>query len=632
MSYTAMAQLYVTPNTTTSTDSYVYVSDEVLFVEQDINLVANSNDPDTEASIYLRDEAQLLQGTTGQSTNTGTGIISVYQDSNSDSYDYNFWASPVGNPTAGISAPGSTNTNFGILSFYDPVDPAFTSPTQATQTLVTSGYNGNASPDLRISRRWIYKRLAGPSYSYVGSSNNIQAGLGFTMKGVGVTSHGDPYNEPMNQTYDFRGRPNDGNIDVGVLDGESTLSGNPYPSALDLNLFFNDPDNDEIMSIRYWDEDRSINSHLYVDNKGGYGTWVPGPTPYVNGGSYVPPNFYNYDAAGNQTTDTGIDGIAVRRVFAPIGQGFNIFAEDPLGLYDNTVTYKNAHRVFFKESDPSGNSVFRNPIAGGSTYSNQENDPNGSIGISGSEDPYEGHPPSIRVQTLFGQSHFRELLLTLWPESTDGYDRGLDALHPMDGAKQEAYFPIGDDANFKPYVIQTVPYEYGKRVPLNFQIDIQSPVTIKAGEEINLPSRVYLWDSVGNTYQEITNGNEAQLQLHQGSYENRFFIVFRNGRDQFVDPLTEPFNNRSAEVYNNVDFFQDNVNAQLEVSNPEGYDIKSALIFDMSGKLVLNNQDLGNSTRLTFPTGAFSDGVYIVKLTTTDNIVIDYKMTVYNKR
>lgn len=67
------AQLYVTPNGASSTDSYIYVDNEILFVEQDINLVENNNDATTEASIYLRNRAQLIQGTT-VSTNIGTGI------------------------------------------------------------------------------------------------------------------------------------------------------------------------------------------------------------------------------------------------------------------------------------------------------------------------------------------------------------------------------------------------------------------------------------------------------------------------------------------------------------------------------------------------------------------------------
>lgn len=623
-SVNTIAQLYVQPNG--ANESYLYVDNIELFVTQDVNLVKN-NPGSYEASIYLRNEAQLLQGNaTVNSANTGTGFVSVYQDSNSDSYDYNFWCSPVGNPTAATSAAPSTNKNFGILSYYDPVDPGFTLPTQATQTLYTNNLNGVASPNLTISRRWIYTRYAGPNYTFVGHSNNIPAGMGFTMKGVGVTSHGDPYNEPMNQIYDFRGRPNNGNIAVAVLDTESTLSGNPYPSALDLNLFFYEPGNEEIMSIRYWDEDRSVNSHNYTANKGGYGTWIPGPMPYTTGGSYVPPNFYNYDSAGNQTTDTGVDGIAVRRVYAPIGQGFNIYAEDPGGSPDYQVTFKNSHRLFFKESDASGNSVFRNPTE------NQSNDPSGSTTVADpSAEPVNEYPPTLRIQSLFGESHFRELMLVLWPESTDGYDRGLDARHPMDGVNSEAYFPIGSDNESSPYVIQTVPYEMGKRIPITFHTTVSTPVTIKSGEETNLPAKAWLWDSGTNVYQEITGGNEANLQLHPGTYEGRYYIVFRGKPAEPFVPTTAS-GGKAAQVRENLDFFQNNPIAELEVSNPEGYDIKAANIFDMSGKLVLSRSNLGTDKRLSFSTATFSDGVYIVKMTTVDDITIDYKISVFNRR
>ncbi len=275
------------------------------------------------------------------------------------------------------------------------------------------------------------------------------------------------------------------------------------------------------------------------------------------------------------------------------------------------------------ETESGSTSTFR-----GAQGTNSRN--GGPSGTVVSEvDPFEEYPPTIRVFSVFGESHMRDMVLVLSPQSTDGYDRGLDARHPMDGAKAEVYFPITDDKGTLPYVIQTVPYEIGKRVPLTFEIEVQTPVMITAVQEINLPSKVYLFDSIGNTYQEITNGNEAELLLHTGDYENRFFLVFRGGPDTDDDSGGAV---RTTEVTSNVDFFQNNAVAQLEVSNPEGYDIQSASIFDMSGKLVLNQQNLGNSTRLTFPTGSFSDGVYIVKLTTSDNVVIDYKMTVFNKR
>ena len=614
MAYSGMAQLYVTPNGATSTDSYVYVSDEILFVEQDVNLVANSNDPNTEASIYLRDEAQLIQGATG-SANAGTGFISVYQDSNSDSYDYNFWASPVGRP----HASNTGNRNFGVLNFYDA-----NTVTHSDQTLVTAGYNGSPSPNLTISRRWLYKRPAGAGYQPIWSNYAVPAGMGFTMKGVGVSpAGGDPYVDPMNQNYDFRGRPNNGNIAVGVMAMESTLSGNPYPSALDLNLVFNDPDNVEIQEFRFWDEDRSINSHYYIDNKGGYGTWIPGVSPYLTGGVYTAPPFLNYDAGGNPSGGTGGAGAGdmVDRLYSPIGQGFNIFA-DIAG--DGQIIYKNSHRVYETESGSSF-STFR---SSGSTESNNETT------VVAEPDPYEDYPPTLRFYTIFDESHMRDMVLIFSPESTDGYDRGLDARHPMDAAKAEVYFPIvhtdPHPIGTFPYVIQTLPYELTKRVPLTFEVEVATTrVTVMSGEEINLPGAVYLWDNVNNTYQEISGGNRANLQLEEGDYEDRFFLVFRGRDDANRDSES---NQRTMETTANVDFFQNNRVAQLEVSNPEGYNITSALIFDMSGKLVLNRKDLGDSTRLTFSTATFSDGVYIVKLTTSDNVTIDYKMNVHNKR
>lgn len=620
-SATGMAQLYVTPNG--ATDSYVYVNDEILFVEQDLNLVDNGPGV-TEASIYLRNEAQLIQGATA-SANSGTGSISVYQDSNSDSYDYNFWSSPVGNP----SLAGSGNVNFGVLRLYDP-----NTTTQSDQTATTTALNGIANPNLTISRRWLYIRTAGGGYQAIHNNYNVTPGLGFTMKGVGVSpAGGDPYADAINQVYDFRGRPNNGNISVAVAAGESTLSGNPYPSALDLNLVFNDADNVEIQEFRFWDEDRSINSHLYTQNKGGYGTWIPGVSPYVTGGVYSLPMFLNYDGAGNPSGGTGGagSGQATERLYSPIGQGFNIFA-DIAG--DGQIIFKNSHRVYRTESQAF--SEFRNPLSAGDTgfHNNTENAPdpgsNNNAPTGGQVvDPYAEYPPTLRINSYFGESHFRELVLVLWPESTDGYDRGLDARHPMDGATADAFFPIGSDDDFDPYVIQTLPYALGKQIPLSFVIDETVSIEVTANEEINLPGSPYLLDSATGRFQAIGSERRAELTLHPGNYDGRYYIVFRGNLDP--EPGTE-VTLITEDIASNVDFFQDNPNAELQVINPEGYDIKSANIFDMAGKLVLSQSNLGNSTRFTFPTATFADGVYIVKLTTSDNVEIDYKITVHNRR
>ncbi|HAT65130.1 MAG TPA: hypothetical protein DCS66_11100, partial [Flavobacteriaceae bacterium] len=84
-------------------------------------------------------------------------------------------------------------------------------------------------------------------------------------------------------------------------------------------------------------------------------------------------------------------------------------------------------------------------------------------------------------------------------------------------------------------------------------------------------------------------------------------------------------------ITKSVDFFQNNPAKQLEVSNPDGYDIKTLNIFDMGGKLVYSESNVGDSTKLTFPTASLSDAVYLVRLSTVDSQTIVYKINVINK-
>jgi hypothetical protein len=105
-----------------------------------------------------------------------------------------------------------------------------------------------------------------------------------------------------------------------------------------------------------------------------------------------------------------------------------------------------------------------------------------------------------------------------------------------------------------------------------------------------------------------------------------FFLSFSNEhREQEI--VNE---NAKKQILENLDFFQNNPIRQLEVANPERYDIALANIFDMSGKLVYTSSNLGNSSKFTFPTGNLSEGIYLVMLTTTTNIAVNYKITVNN--
>jgi len=205
----SQAQLFV------SSGSFLYVNDQYITVTQDVNLASAGH-------IYLRNESQLLQKTTLGSNNIGLGTLSAFQEGTSNNFGYNYWCSPVGEPTASVG-----NSNFGISLLKRPTGLTTFGGEAITTTL--NGSTTNAA--LNISSRWIYTLTTANQYSswnYVAAATTIGAGQGFTMKVVSgsdnTTVFGVQNNPGNSQRYDFRGKPNDVNINLPVgnsVDGPS---------------------------------------------------------------------------------------------------------------------------------------------------------------------------------------------------------------------------------------------------------------------------------------------------------------------------------------------------------------------------------------------------------------------------
>ena len=602
----SVAQLSIQPSGPLETDaSYIYVKDAVLYVSGNIDLTENPAG-EKEASIYFRDGAQLIQGGTS-STNTGSGYISILRNNlGYDAWDYAYWSSPIGDQSLAPTAPG--NNHFGVTRIFEELGS-----TEARMNNPTYNFNGEESP-MRISNRWLHTFSDIVGWNRINEASVVPMGYGFTMKGLGTTN-GD-------QTYDFRGRPNNGNVLVENLIGDgiyNLLSGNPYPSALDMNLVFHG-NSSYVDSFKFWDEDRDKDGHYYIDNSGGYGTWIPNTmVPDYDGvipGIFTPAVFLNYfndGSPGAPSVGGSIPGTYERR-FAPVGQGFMVLAKPGVGTWDFRIL--NEWRKYCKEGSSS---QFRNDNDDGITPSDVDS---GVIGVT------DHRSPRLRINTYFNETHMRQLVLTFHDDATDGYDRGYDASSSMDASGGDVFFPIQINDELKqPHVIQGIQFDIYKQVPYTIELDVLTRVVVTTAEEVKFNGSAYLYDALENIYQEITSEQTAQLNLPAGTYEDRFFITFVNRhRTQLVtNEITK------NQVLDDVDFFQNNTAQQLEVANPKGYNIASANIFGMSGKLVYTVSNLGNNTSLNFPTGNLSNGIYLVILITAGNIPINYKITVYNK-
>lgn len=580
------AQLYVKNN------SYIFNKGTVVYAKGNLELNG------TNSNFYLRNEGQFVQGTTGSSTNTGEGKLSVFQEGTVNNYAYNYWCSPVGNATLGVT----TNEDFGITMLNLPT----TNVTSIPATITSASYNGTSGAGaLTIASYWIFKFLSQANYSgwvQSGATTNISAGQGFTMKGTSGTDATDVGETTVNNTgsaqrYDFRGKPNDGNISVGVALDNFTLTGNPYPSSLHVNAFLLDGTNSDCTGIAYyWEQDKTVNSHALLAYRGGYGTFAPGgilPTDY---GVYVPAFFSSYNIDGTVNTTGTSSGLSIERKYAPIGQGFMIKGKatgSPM-----SVTLKNAHRAYYKE------------VGAYSQFERQSDvSSNNNIGINSTS--------HIRLNTIINNLNTRQIALTFSPNATDGVDRGIDALSPDTDLTNDVYFFL-DNAK---YVIEGINFDIEKRVPLGVNVSGNSSFKFSLVQAVDFDETqdVYLYDGVDGTYHNLRQ-NDYEVLLPSGIYNDRFEITFRDAALSITNPIKDT-----------VVVFQNNESHLLTLSNPNLFDIKAVTLFDIAGKLLFNKTNLGAQNSYEFSTASLSDALYLVKIQSSDGQSFGQKIIVSSK-
>jgi hypothetical protein len=587
-----VAQLYV------KNGSYIFNKGAVVYAKGNLELDTNSN-------FYLRNEGQFVQGTTSTSTNTGEGKLSVFQEGTSNNYSYNYWCSPVGGATFG----NTTNEDFGITMLNVP-----TTNIASTAATITTGYNGSsAAGALTISNYWIFRFLALPDYSgwsHSYSASNIAAGQGFTMKGTSgsdATNVGETAvnNLGSKQRYDFRGKPNDGDITITVANNNFTLTGNPYPSAIDLSAFLTDATN--CTGIAYfWEHDKTVLSHALLAYRGGYGTFSP--VSRLGSGIYVPAKFYSYDISGNllPLTESSPNNSYARR-FSPVGQGFMIVGN----ASGTTVTMKNLYRVFQKENVL--NSVFEKNATVTNTYNGDFLPPIMSVSGFDYTTVSRAEVPQIRFNTLLNNQAIKQVVLAFDSEATDGVDHAKDAENP-DGTSVDMNFFLND----KDYIISVIQFDENKRLPVTFKSTTNASFKITVAEIINFDQadNVYLYDKATGLYHDIKNA-EYEFVLPEGIFSNRFEITFKNDALSVSVPTRE-----------NVIVYQNNANQLMTVSNPNSLDIKSVTLFDITGKLLFNKVNLGSASSYEFTTASLSDGVYLVKIASSDGKSVGQKIIV----
>ncbi len=208
-----------------------------------------------------------------QTTNvTNTGAIEYRRKSaEMKNFDYTYWSSPVWGD--GTIVPKQTAKN---LSPNTLADKYFR-------------FNGNVAVN-----DWVF------------DDGEMTPGVGFIIR---VPKPGSPAPDnwsgsTYSQPVAFKGIPNNGDYTFTAGAGEFNLIGNPYPSAIDADLFITNPNNATMINgaLYFWTHNTAITNNEYTADDYASYTLTGGTGTGVGVGNFVPEWV---DANSNQIVDSG---------------------------------------------------------------------------------------------------------------------------------------------------------------------------------------------------------------------------------------------------------------------------------------------------------------------------------------
>lgn len=182
----------------------------------------------------------------------------------------------------------------------------------------------------------------------------------------------------------------------------------------------------------------------------------------------------------------------------------------------------------------------------------------------------------------------------------------------------DAYFFLDNNK----YVIQGTSFDVGKRIPVGVKATNNASIKFYVPEVTSFDpdQMIYIYDAADGSYHDIKNSS-YQVNLPTGIYNDRFFVTFVNSV-LGVGEVTK----------SNFGITQNNTNQTLILQNPNLADIRSVVLFDITGKSIFKKNNLGINDKYSFSTSGLSKGVYIIDLVTSDNQKFSQKIIINNHK
>ncbi|WP_299056857.1 T9SS type A sorting domain-containing protein [uncultured Polaribacter sp.] len=507
--------------------------------------VTVANGIQLDGEIRLIGDAQLIQMQNGGSQVTGSG--NLYRDQQSitvNTYQSGYWSSPV-------TTNGATYTISGVLKDGSSPTTASTNPPNINFTDIHT-LDGSKTSPITISGRWLAKHVDDTNWTYPISptTEQLNPGEGFNMKSTGGGV----------QNFTFKGIPNDGTYTSTINSGNYSLLGNPYPSAIDADIFLTDNQNAIDGTLYFYNSSATDNSHYVGEYSGGYATRVIGMGTPFNG------------------------GISPQK-FIPVGQGFFV---GRTSSGSGVVEFNNGQRVF-------------ETLGANSTFFSRSSVTNSSF-------------PLLRIGFEFNTSDtetYKRQLAIGFRGLTQGFENGYDAIM-FDKKPTDIALKVDDKE--EPFVITGIEnYNSDLVIPLSVYASELKEVTFKLDEKYGISENVYLKDKQTDLIYNLSDTN-ATLTLSPGNYDDRFYVAFKESvlnleENQLLNTHFTVSHNRN--------------NKKLSVVNNSNSLVKKISIYNFLGQQVatVNTQEKLKLKKIILSTTLLKEAIYFISITTDKGVI-----------
>ena len=451
-------------------------------VHRNLSVTENGNFQlgDQESLVMYDDDAEI------------TGVIQKVEKSTplNNPYDFTYWSSPVSDASI---ADVFSGVRSGRTYYFDQSKSAASSP--------------DNDPEGTYWHVWVpAKGTMKPGRGYASEAKadvtNIHQ----------ISFEGTPNNGVVYEQIHFNDDEDDGN--------DFNLIGNPYPSAINIDLFFDQ--NEEF-----------IDPAIYL--------WTHTTPVSEETGDY---SFNDY-ATYNRTGGTAVGEGPVPDKNIGSAQGFLVRA-----LAEVDIEFNNSMRII-----DSNDQFFKSRVV---KKKNKENEKD-----------------RIWLNLSTDQGGFNQLLIGFVKGASSDFDRGYDALKNQ-GSNKISFFSLLEN---KKLAIQGLGLlESSAEVPLGFDTDLTNrtyTISVSAVEGKLRDAEIILHDHYLNIPHDLRNSNYVFEQVDQGSFQDRFSLAFTKEVELESDTVIEK---DQFVVYNDGDTFR--IQASERVETVRMYDILGNMILE----------------------------------------------------